>query len=131
MALWEPIVGALATTRPALGAVLAHAIPQVVGPEHLVLAFPKGSFFFKQADTDAGRASIADVAERRLGARPKVELVEVAETAEPTLAKIEDERQKAKLEATRRKALNHPVVVEALAVFEAKDRPVEVRLESE
>ena len=41
----------------------------------------------------------------------------------------EDERKKARFEATRKKALNHPVVVEALQVFEASGRPVEVRVD--
>ncbi|MFO0683105.1 MAG: DNA polymerase III subunit gamma/tau [Sandaracinus sp.] len=132
MALWEPIVAALGGTRPALGAVLAHAVPKAVTPERVVLALARGSFYAKQADTEAAKSAIADITERRLGGRPLVEVIEVdvaVQAAEPTLAKIEDERARAKLEATRRKALNHPMVVEALAVFDAKDRTVEVRVD--
>jgi len=131
MAVWEPIVAAVAGTRPALGAVLAHAVPKLVTPERVVLAFGRGSFYAKQADTEAARSAIADIAERRLGARPKVEILEteVAQNAEPTLAKIEDERSRARLEATKRKALNHPVVVEALAVFDVKAGVPEVRVD--
>ncbi len=131
MALWEPIVATLASTRPALGAVLAHAVPRAVGPDRVVLCFARGSFYAKQADTEAARSSVADIAERRFGARPLVEIVETdaAQPAEPTLAKIEDERARARLEATKRKALNHPIVVEALAVFDAKDRTIDVRVD--
>ena len=131
MALWEPIVAALASTRPALGAVLAHAVPRHVGADRVVLGFARGSFYAKQANTDAARDAISDVAERRLGARPRVEIVETdkAASSEPTLAIIEDERARARLEATKRKALNHPVVVEALAVFDAKDRTIDVRID--
>ena len=131
MAVWEPIVAAVAGTRPALGAVLAHAVPKLVTPERVVLAFGRGAFYAKQADTEAARSAIADIAERRLGARPKVEIVEteIAQNAEPTLAKIEDERSRARLEATKRKALNHPVVVEALAVFDVKAGVPEVRVD--
>jgi hypothetical protein len=131
MALWEPIVAALASTRPALGAVLAHAVPRVVGPDRVVLSFARGSFYSKQADTETARSSVADIAERRLGGRPVVEIVEtdVAAPAEPTLAKIEDERARARLEATKRKALNHPVVVEALAVFDVAPGTPEVRVD--
>jgi hypothetical protein len=131
MALWEPIVAALGGTRPALGAVLAHAVPRAVSPERVVLSFARGSFYAKQADTDAARGAVADIVERRLGARPKVEIVETdaAAAAEPTLAKIEDERARARLEATKRKALNHPVVVEALAVFGVSPGIPEVRVD--
>ncbi len=132
MALWEPIVAALAGTRPALGAVLAHAVPKAVTPERVVLALARGSFYAKQVETEAAKSAIADITERRLGARPLVEVVEIdvaVQSAEPTLAKIEDERARARLEATRRKALNHPVVVEALAVFDAKDRTIDVRVD--
>ena len=131
MAAWEPIVATLASTRPALGAVLAHAVPKLVGAERVVLSFSRGSFYAKQADTESARSSVADIAERRFGGRPKVEIVEsdVAQAAEPTLAKIEDERARARLDATKRKALNHPVVVEALAVFEVKAGTPEVRVD--
>lgn len=132
MALWEPLVAALGATKPALGAVLSHAVPRLVTPERVVLSFAKGSFYAKQADTDAARGAVADVAERRLGARPAIEIVETdvaPDAATPTLAKIEDERARARLEATKRKALNHPVVVEALAVFEAKGRTIDVRVD--
>ena len=73
------------------------------------------------------------IAERRLGGRPKIEIVEVSAAAAeaPTIAKLEDERRRARLDATRKKALNHPIVVEALAVFEAKDRAIEVRIDGE
>jgi DNA polymerase-3 subunit gamma/tau len=131
MSLWEPIVATLASTRPALGAVLAHAVPKHVGADRVVLGFARGSFYAKQAESEGARAAIADVAERRLGARPTIDVIEIDAAAprEPTLAVIEDERARARLDATKRKALNHPVVVEALAVFDAKDRTIDVRVD--
>jgi DNA polymerase-3 subunit gamma/tau len=133
MGAWEPIVIALGGTRPALGAVLGHAIPQVVTGERLVIAFPKGSFYAKQAESAESQAAIVDIAERRLGGRPKLEIVELSASAAdtPTIAKLEEERRRARLDATRKKALNHPIVVEALSVFDAKDRAVEVRIDGE
>jgi hypothetical protein len=133
MASWEPIVVAIGATRPALGAVLAHAIPQVVNGERLAIAFPKSSFYAKQAGTAESQAAIMDIAERRLGSRPKLEIVELGSVTYegPTIAKLEDERRRARLDAARKKALNHPIVVEALLVFDAKDRPVDVRIDGE
>jgi DNA polymerase-3 subunit gamma/tau len=133
MAAWEPMVVAIGGTRPALGAVLAHAIPQVVTAERLVLAFPKGSFYARQSESVEARTAIEDIAERRLGGRPKLEIVELSgPSAEaPTIAKLEEERRRARLDATRKKALNHPIVVEALAVFDAKARAEDVRIDGE
>jgi hypothetical protein len=46
-----------------------------------------------------------------------------------TLAQLEDERERARMEATRKKALNHPVVLEALRVFQTSPGGVEVRVD--
>ena len=124
------MVGVLAETKPALGALLKHAVPRRVDGELIVLAFPPGSFYGKQAESPEARESIAAVAERRLRGRPKIEIVYGgASDGASTIAQLEDERERARLEATRKKALNHPVVQEALRVFETSPGAVEVRVD--
>jgi DNA polymerase-3 subunit gamma/tau len=133
MARWETIVGALAETRPALGAVLQHAVPVEVSGARIAIAFPRGSFYAKQVESHEARSALADIAERVLSSRPDVHIVqrdEVEQTAQ-TLARIEEERLRARHEATRKKALNHPVVVEALQLFDAGLRPVDVRIDGD
>ena len=127
---WEALVGVLGETKPALGALLKHASPRRVDAEAIVLAFPPASFYGKQAESAEARGAIASMAERRLGARPRVDIVYEAGGG-ATLAQIEDERERARLEATRKKALNHPVVQEALRVFETSPGAVEVRVDVE
>ena len=133
MARWETIVGALAETRPALGAVLQHAVPVEVSGARIAIAFPRGSFYAKQAESHEARSALADIAERVLSSRPDVHIVQrdEVEQAAQTLARIEEERLKARHEATRKKALNHPIVVEALQLFDAGLRPVDVRIEGD
>jgi hypothetical protein len=124
------MVGVLAETKPALGALLKHAVPRRVDRESVVLQFAPGSFYGKQAESAEARDAVAAVAERSLGGRPRVEVVYGAPSG-ATLAQIEDERGRARLEATRKKALNHPVVQEALRVFETSPGSVEVRVETD
>jgi DNA polymerase-3 subunit gamma/tau len=129
---WETMVGVLADTKPALGALLKHAVPRRVGAEVIEIAFPPGSFYGKQAESADAKAAISQVAERRLGGRPRIDVVyEVPGGSGSTLAQLEDERERARLEATRKKALNHPLVQEALRVFETSPGAVEVRVDVE
>jgi hypothetical protein len=129
---WETMVGVLADTKPALGALLKHAVPRRVSAETVEIAFPPGSFYGKQAESAEAKSAIAQVAERRLGGRPRIDIVdETPGGSGSTLAQIEEERERARLEATRKKALNHPVVQEALRVFETSPGAVEVRVDVE
>jgi hypothetical protein len=120
-------------TRPALGAVLLHATPARVTPTELVLAFPPGSFYSRQADAPEARDAIAEIALRILGSRPSVQVIErsASTPATQTIAQLETERQRARLDATKKKALNHPMVVEALSVFDTTAEAAEVRLDGD
>ncbi|UJR79549.1 DNA polymerase III subunit gamma/tau [Sandaracinus amylolyticus] len=130
---WETVVAVLMETRPALGSVLLHASPSRVGRDEIVIAFPSGSFYRRQADAPDARAAIAEIAERVLGARPSVRVIErdAGDPGGQTIAELEAERQRARWEATKKKALNHPMVVEALSVFETRPDAAEVRLEGD
>lgn len=133
MARWETIVFALTETRPALGAVLQHAVPVEISAARIVIAFPRGSFYARQADSADAKSALADIAERVLSARPNIDVTmrDEVDATSSTLARIEEERLKARHEATRKKALNHPIVVEALQLFDAGLKHVEVRIEGD
>ncbi len=132
MAKWESVVAVLMETRPALGSVLQHATPAKLSARTVVLAFPAGSFYARQARAPEALAAIADVAERLLGGRPSVEITEgEAGDGASTLAQVEAERTRARMDATRKRALNHPMVVEILSVFDLHTRFHEVRLDGE
>jgi hypothetical protein len=113
--------------------VLQQALPVRIDAEEVSFAFQSGSFYHRQADTSEGRAAVAEVAQKVLGTRPTVRVVERtdASPAGSTIAELEVERTRARLEATRKTALNHPMVVEAFSVFGTRTEQAEVRLEGE
>jgi DNA polymerase III gamma/tau subunit len=83
--------------QPAHGALLKHAVPRRVGAEVIEIAFPPGSFYGKQAESADAKAAISQVAERRLGGRPRIDVVyEVPGGSGSTLAQLEDERERAR-----------------------------------
>ena len=98
--------------------MLSHGAPVEVGTERIVIGFPPGSFFGRQAEGADAKDAVADVAGRVLGARPRVEIV-YAEAAEApqSIAQEDAHTREAALEAAKKKALNHPIVLEAGAVF--------------
>jgi len=129
--LWEAVVSRLMDRKPALGAVLQHGSPVEVTPARILLAFPPGSFFGRQAEALDGRQAIAEAAEQVTGARPAVEVTQTPRGGgdAKTLAQLEVERRDAKLEATREKALSHPLVEEAARVFSVPRDNMTVRVE--
>ena len=131
MALWEVLVGVLADTKPALGALLKHAVPKRVDKERIVLLFAPSSFYGKQASSSEAKSGLIAVAERRLGGAPEIDVQYGPVGNAPTLAQLEEERQRARVEATRKRALFHPVVQEAMRLFKAGSGQVDIRVEVE
>jgi DNA polymerase-3 subunit gamma/tau len=119
--------------KPALGAVLQHAAPLSVSPAKIVLAFPRGSFFGRQAEALDGRRGIARAAARVLGTEPAVEVTwaDAAGEGVKTLVEAEKERRDARIEQTRREALSHPLVLAAAQLFRVAPERMSVRVETE
>ncbi len=128
LSAWEIIVTRLVETRPALGAMLKHGTPRRVDAERLVIEYLRDSFYGKQIESMAGIAAIADTAERVLGARPEVEIAFGASPRGATIAALEDARVRERLEATRKRALHHPQVQDALRIFGIPIEAAEVRV---
>jgi len=125
MALWEQIVAALRDGKPALAAVLAHGVADTVGSAKIVVRFPEGSFFGRQAEEREAKEGLADAAAIILGQRPAIEIA-FSNGAAPvgtTVAQLEESRRDERREETKRRALSHPRVVEAMEVFDAKGNP--------
>jgi DNA polymerase-3 subunit gamma/tau len=126
---WHAILRALSDQQPGLYAVLVHGVPVQVDAERVRVSFPQGSFFGRQASSDAARAALSDVATRLLGTRPVVEVGYDLRSARATVA-AEDQKQKdERREKTKERAMRHPRVQEALAVFPEAEGNVEVQLE--
>lgn len=130
---WEELVGTLEQQQPALAAVLEHGIPKAVGPDRIVLSFKDGSFYGRQAESPESIEAIVRVAEKQLGARPKVEIRFDAqgEAATKTVAAVAAQRKEAEVEAKRKEALNHPVVRDAVDVFPGSAGKLKVHIEAD
>src|SRR5262249_27746873 len=83
---WQRIVTALHEAQPALGAVLEHGVPVQVSAQKLVLSFPEGSFFGRQAQSDAAQQALLEAAARVLGQRPAIEIGVGLQSRRPTVA---------------------------------------------
>ncbi|MDD9937039.1 MAG: hypothetical protein OXT09_25740, partial [Myxococcales bacterium] len=126
---WTRLVTFLHETQPALGAVLEHGVPARIDPAKVLISFPEGSFFGRQAASSGAREAIATAAERVLGQRPAVEVgFGVPVEATTMAAHQEEQRQQARAE-TVEAALNHPSVKDAIDVFPEAEGNVDVHLE--
>ena len=130
---WEELVGTLEQQQPALAAVLEHGIPKAVGPDRIVLSFKDGSFYGRQAESPESIAAIERVAEKQLGARPKIQIRFDAqgEAGSKTVAAVAAQRKEADAEAKRKEALNHPRVRDAIDVFPESAGKLKVHIEAD
>ncbi len=122
--LWERVLESLRVTRPALAAVLEHAIPERIEAQSVTLRFAEGSFFAEQARAKSAQLDLSAVLETLVGARPRIEIVT---GATPPGQKTYVEAREAYLSEARThleaQALSHPAVQAALNAFpEARSR---------
>ncbi|RLB52929.1 MAG: DNA polymerase III subunit gamma/tau [Deltaproteobacteria bacterium] len=128
---WEQIIGHLQDARPALAAILEHGVPQEIDREKIVIGFPTGSFFGKQAESRESKDGVATSAAQILGASPEViiRFIDEPEALGQTVAEASAEERTGRIEERRREALRHPRVQEALQVFPEGAGNVKVHVE--
>lgn len=126
---WHSILRALADQQPGLYAVLEHGVPVQVDAERVRVSFPQGSFFGRQASSDTARSALSDVATRVLGTRPVVEVGYDLSSSRVTVAADNQKQKDERRGQVRERALRHPRVQDALAVFPEAEGNVEVVLE--
>ncbi len=114
---WVALVQYLRDHEPRWAAIYEHGVPNLLSPERLVVMFPEGSFFGRQAHTDDGSEALRRAARSVLKADPQVEIRLSAEVTGTSLAQREAAQVDERKEAIKKKALNHPRVLEALKVF--------------
>jgi DNA polymerase-3 subunit gamma/tau len=115
---WRKMVELLHDSQPALCAVLEHGTPSVVNADRVVVTFPEGSFFGKQAKAPAAQSALADVAAKVLGARPKIEVTTGgAPSGASTVAAENAAQRELQRQQMKESALAHPGVRDAMSVF--------------
>jgi DNA polymerase-3 subunit gamma/tau len=135
MHAWQSIVHALRDAKPALAAILEHGAPLSVTRERIVIGFPEGSFFGKQAEADEARNEVAEAARKVVGGKPEVVVrsVSAAEAAPagPSVAELEAKRRMDAQREREQEAMRHPLVRGALEVFPEGAGSVKVNVEQD
>jgi hypothetical protein len=132
MGAYRALLAKLAAVRPALTAVLEHAVPLELSSTRVRLLFesPDGrSFLATQASEPDALAVLKEVARAQLGGTPVVEIEtgqKPAGHSGATVAAIDAEARKTASDRARRAVEAHPVVAAAVKIFGAEIR--EVRL---
>jgi hypothetical protein len=102
---------------PRWAAMYEHGVAQSIEPERVVVAFPEGSFFGRQAQSHDGSEALRRAARAVLRAQPEIVIRLSTEVLGVSLAQQEAAQLDERKEGIRKKALQHPRVVEALKVF--------------
>ena len=126
---WSKIVSALRDERPALAAVLEHAIPRVMREDAMVISFKEDSFYARQADSPKAKQAIHEVARKLFGwdAKLKVEKVpESGDLADMSVAAVAHRKRSSERERIKKSALDHPIVLDAMAVFPSATPEVKI-----
>lgn len=128
---WIEIVSRLKETQPALGAVLEQGVPVEVDEECLKVVFREGSFFGQQAAEPSAREAIVTAAEKVLGKYPELKIVFSAEVESmgTSIAQEKDEQREKERDRNLKRALEHPLVKEAMEIFPEARNNVDVQLE--
>jgi DNA polymerase-3 subunit gamma/tau len=126
---WRDIIATLQAEQPALAAVLEHGAPVEVTRDKLVISFPQGSFFGRQAGSTPAKQALLEAAQRVFGQRPRIEIGFGLSSDRPTVAAQEENKRKARRDELEQAARNHPRVKEALDVFPEVEGQFEVKVE--
>ncbi|MEI8254605.1 MAG: DNA polymerase III subunit gamma/tau [Deltaproteobacteria bacterium] len=108
-------------------AILKHAVPLEVNEQHIRIAFETGSFYARKVASGEAEGVIVAAAERVLGTRPTVEILQGALPEDaPTIARRDDGRR-AEARARREEvARNHPMVRSFLQLVGGEIRSIKV-----
>jgi DNA polymerase-3 subunit gamma/tau len=113
---WERIVAEVGQGDRVLGGLLAQAVPTTLTPQLVRLAFPAESTAAELLRQSRRADALADVLQRVLGARARVEVDDTSSDAARALAERYAAQHAAEARA-RQEMLDHPAVREAMRAF--------------
>jgi hypothetical protein len=124
---WRAILDRVRQERPALAAVLEHAVPMEVRPERVLLGYAPGDFLGAQAAEEEAALLLQREVRAHFGVATKVEIdLSLRAAAAQTVASIDDAKRKGELAAARAAVQTHPLVRQAMQLFGAELREVRV-----
>jgi DNA polymerase III subunit gamma/tau len=124
---WRDILDRLRASRPPLAAVLEHASPIACSVEKLVLGYEPGSFLATQAMDASAVEALTQTARAFFGSETEVTFdLGAAAKARPSVAAIDQELHRVRLESAKRTVAEHSLVRAAADILQAELR--EIRL---
>lgn len=122
---WTEIVRRLAARNPRAASIYGHAAPLSVAPGRIVIGYEAGSFLLKQACAPECQQALAAVASDVLGAPTELEIdTSGAYARVASVAAVQSEEQKKREAELRRETAEHPLVLAAMQMFDARLRDV-------
>jgi DNA polymerase-3 subunit gamma/tau len=127
-ATWRAVVEQLRVIQAPLAALFEHAFPLEVTAERVVVGFEPSAFHVGLASEADALEALTRAARAHFGAPTQVVLEPTAKTANGvrTVAAINAERRIADLASARAAVQAHPVVQEAMRLFDAQLREVKL-----
>jgi hypothetical protein len=114
---WPSVVDRLRNLEPRWAAMYEHGVPNEVSAARVVVVFPEGSFFGRQAQTPGGSDALRRAASEVFGGSPEIVIKLASEVRGQSLAQTQAKQLDERKEGIKKRALSHPRVLEALKVF--------------
>jgi hypothetical protein len=114
---WPSVVDRMRSLEPRWAAMYEHGVPSEVSAARVVVVFPEGSFFGRQAQTPGGSDALRRAASEVFGATPEIVIKLAADVRGQSLAQSHAQQLDERKEGIKKRALAHPRVLEALKIF--------------
>jgi len=122
---WRAVLQRIRGERAPLASVLEHASPIAFSAERVVLGYEPGSFLAAQAtDTAAVELLTRHVREHFGASTPVAFDLTAGPKSSPSVAALDGERNRARLEQARRAVAEHPLVKAAIEILGAELKDV-------
>ena len=124
---WRAVLGRIRAERAPLASILEHASPIAFSAERVVLGYEPGSFLAAQA-TEASHVELLTrhVREYFGTFTPVAFDLTASPKANPSVASIDTEERRVRLEQARRAVAEHPLVKAAIDILGAELKDVRV-----
>jgi DNA polymerase-3 subunit gamma/tau len=125
LSVFRTILRVVAETRPALASIFEHAAVLELSRERVVLGFESQSFAGAQATEPEALEAITRAVRAHFGAPTHVAIdLSARDKCADTVAQADAAERREALDKARAKAAAHPLVVEAVRLFDAELREV-------
>jgi DNA polymerase-3 subunit gamma/tau len=122
---WEGFIAHVRKTRPLLASILEHGHCESAVEQELLICYPpKEAYYREQLQSRIYSEQILTLSKEYFGKAVKIQ-IEVREGGESVAARRERE-QKEREQTARKAAQNHPMILEAKALFGGELGPIEL-----